>query len=96
MLRCNVSELKCYGVLPLVTCVLSAVPKNHCIDVSRPKFLFYLFSTCVCVCDVHEYIYACSYVSLWVYMHMWVHAYGGTKLMSDLFLNGSLLIEVSC
>lgn len=31
--------------------------KNHCIDVSRPKFLFYLFSTCVCVCVMCMSIY---------------------------------------
>lgn len=65
MLWYNVSELKCYGVLPTVTCVLSAFPKNHCIDAPRSKFLFYLFSTrvCVCVCvmcmSVYTYVHMC-------------------------------------
>lgn len=61
-----------------------------------PISLLFIFNTCICVCvhDVHECIHACSYVPLWVYMHMCVHAYGGTKLMLDVFLNGSLLTEV--
>lgn len=46
------------------------------------------------MCDVHVCMDECSYMSLWVYLHMCAHADGGARLMLDVFLDGSLLIEV--
>lgn len=68
-----------------VTCMFSAFAKNHCLDGPTGDhvhlWVFYLFSTSVCICDVHLWISMITCVSLWTSVYMSAHACGGPKLM---------------